>query len=1574
MFPFHQHNKIIFWGHTMCNLRVIIMAILIIMPGLFIIPSLEEQGENFKDLTKPVLETNNLEPNEDDGVNTRAEARSSQDDARGGEWIDSFENDSGIEWGLSDHLKLTDGDALINGTYGLDPSAVGIWHFDEGSGTLVHDETPNCNNGTLGGDGNGTDIPVWTQGVFNSALGFDGVDDYVAIPDNSSLRLREAFTLHVWVRPMAVSSSLWQTILEKGSDSYGLYLTDSLTFEVYNAGLSPVSIQTPMVTLGNWYQLVATYDKYNGSRNLYLDSQLVNNSSHSNNISNSVGRALGINKHPGNGDSFFNGTIDEVMIFNRALSAIEIKDLYENGSHYRKIRQANVTSSAIDIPLGMHWDTLMINKTEYAKTYLNITVLDTSNNQPIPGTSTYTENGEIDISFIDPVLYPSIKLNATFEGDGSTSPELHYWAVSWNRSNTWSDTLFGGVKVESAENLEIVDGRVEMASRINSSAVAAWHFDEGTGLTVYDETKNDNDGTITGAVWTNGKYGKALIFDGIDDYVKVNNIVFNPNTDFTLNAWVKISSYTNQEYTILSTAGDSYQEGFALHFDYWNPGKLTVICNGQWKTMSTSSVPFDQWTHVAFVVKSGVGTYYINGLNAGTTAFDSIISNDQLFEIGADSGGSLEMDYFKGMIDEVIIYNQALTSFDIKSIYANGEYPQNSQGTLTSKPITLTTNMCWDSIIVNKTEPEDSSTLNITIFDDFSNQPISSFMNVTGTEIDISSINPIIHNAIKLQALFGSTGENTSILYDWSVNWTANNPPKFIDITSPSSINRTKSAWICINVTDHEESEKNLTVKVEYKSPSDPEWQTSCISTTCYSTDHWNCTFATSRFNEVGSYSFRVTVNDSFQYVNSTIHPDLIEVINNKPTQPDVYIYPVKPKTTDDLIVFAENSTDIDFGGEQLRSPNYWYRWYKNGLHQIEFDNITKILNTETYWDEHWRCVVYPFDGEDVGVPGEAEVVIQNLPPQIGEIFDSYEMYEDMPVILEKKLFDMFIDLDYDNLIFTAMGQEHLQVEITQENGTIKLTPDINWFGTEYITFFANDSSPIEAKQTVEIIVHPTNDLPKIIQIGDNIISEDSSDLGYEIYQNELFQIKIVVDDPDGDVERGMIKYIFNKTKSNNFYFQNSEKKLIFQPNNVDVGMHYIKISITDNNETPAVYIYHNIWINVLNVNDPPSVTITAPQSGSEFLVTDNITFTCTAEDPDLLIPTEHEIFSYQWTTNKTLPDEVGTQREIMVPDHILPPGYYTITVMVEDAAGEKANDSVEIVIKDIPGKKVNETPNGKRSNLSDYLWLWVAIVIIIIIVICLLFLFLFKRKSKTLEALGVTEKPVLTPEGAYKIEVSMATLAQASTASQAGQLGQPLQPQMLDSGPTTSTSSDLVLPPETSLVATPTIPSIAQPPMLPPHSEPTVVKPEPITDSETPLETVTPTVEPTTTEKLQLEIPPETELIQEPIMPEPITDLPPEAYIQPEQPQSEEVEEQAPQQEPIVEVPQPTLTTQEPTLATQQPTLTAQQPISTPQTSHPTPDSATTQPLMTQCPLCQQQIQEYSNPCPHCGGELEWG
>jgi hypothetical protein len=282
---------------------------------------------------------------------------------------------------------------------------------------------------------------------------------------------------------------------------------------------------------------------------------------------------------------------------------------------------------------------------------------------------------------------------------------------------------------------------------------------------------------------------------------------------------------------------------------------------------------------------------------------------------------------------------------------------------------------------------------------------------------------------------------------------------------------------------------------------------------------------------------------------------------------------------------------------------------------------------------------------------------------------------------------------------------------------------------------YANDLFSDSEKQTFKIIVKPTNDLPIIKQIGDQVIYQTDQQLIFVTNQGDNLKLKILVDDVDGDVINGRISYNLNITDKENLYLQNNE--LIFEPKNDDVGFNYFTISITDNNDTYIDYISQCITIWVKNINDQPTVKIDSPLNDQEFYINEHFSLICTAEDIDFLIPESQEKLNYRWFANKTELGDLGNERTLRNIS-FSQPGIYIITIEVTDVTGAKNFSSINIKINDfnIPnnGSESNDT-NG-RDNISEpdksemnWLILSTAILIIIIIILVSLFL-LFKYKK----------------------------------------------------------------------------------------------------------------------------------------------------------------------------------------------------------------------------------------------------
>jgi Concanavalin A-like lectin/glucanases superfamily/Fibronectin type III domain/Viral BACON domain len=197
---------------------------------------------------------------------------------------------------------------------------VGAWGFDETSGTTAADASGRGNTGTLNGPARSA------SGKFGGALSFDGVNDWVTVADANVLDLTTGMTMEAWVRPSAIGS-LWRTVMLKeqpGSLIYALYAGDGSgraatdIFTNADLGLSGTSA-TPLDT---WTHLAATYD----GANLRLYVNGVQAASRA--ITGSIRASTGALRIGGNGtwnDEWFSGLIDEVRLYNRALSAAEIQ-------------------------------------------------------------------------------------------------------------------------------------------------------------------------------------------------------------------------------------------------------------------------------------------------------------------------------------------------------------------------------------------------------------------------------------------------------------------------------------------------------------------------------------------------------------------------------------------------------------------------------------------------------------------------------------------------------------------------------------------------------------------------------------------------------------------------------------------------------------------------------------------------------------------------------------------------------------------------------------------------------------------------------------------------------------------------------------------------------------------------------------------------------------------------------------------------------------------------------------------------------------------------------------------------
>lgn len=195
--------------------------------------------------------------------------------------------------------------------------------------------------------------------------------------------------------------------------------------------------------------------------------------------------------------------------------------------------------------------------------------------------------------------------------------------------------------------------------------VAAYGFEEGTGATLGDVSGNSNNGAITGATWTTqGKYGKGLSFDGNDLVAVADSASLDLSTGYTIEAWV----FPNQPLTTDSPAVVKEKSGgivynLAAHNGTAPMTKVTLASGSSTSAVGPSVLPINTWTHLAGTFDGTNVRLYVNGTQVAITpASGGIQTSTGPLNIGYNSIFSY---FFKGVIDEVRVYDHALSASEI---------------------------------------------------------------------------------------------------------------------------------------------------------------------------------------------------------------------------------------------------------------------------------------------------------------------------------------------------------------------------------------------------------------------------------------------------------------------------------------------------------------------------------------------------------------------------------------------------------------------------------------------------------------------------------------------------------------------------------------------------------------------------------------------------------------------------------------------------------------------------------------------------------------------------------------------
>jgi len=256
-------------------------------------------------------------------------------------------------------------------------------------------------------------------------------------------------------------------------------------------------------------------------------------------------------------------------------------------------------------------------------------------------------------------------------GAERTSPP---YSITWNTLTTADGPhTLTAVARDSAGNRAQVSVTVSVLNTVPTQPppaqpglVAAYGFNEGIGVLTFDSSGQANTGTLAGATWTtNGKFGSALSFNGTSAWVTIDDSPsLDLTTGLTIEAWVNPSSGSGTRTVLMKETASGL--AYALYSAVSGQRPVGYVHTRKDNpAVGSAAVPLNTWTHLAFTFDGSTLRLYVNGSLVRTSGINSgsIVTSAGALRIG---GNAVFGEYFKGLIDEVRVYNRALTAADIQ--------------------------------------------------------------------------------------------------------------------------------------------------------------------------------------------------------------------------------------------------------------------------------------------------------------------------------------------------------------------------------------------------------------------------------------------------------------------------------------------------------------------------------------------------------------------------------------------------------------------------------------------------------------------------------------------------------------------------------------------------------------------------------------------------------------------------------------------------------------------------------------------------------------------------------------------
>ncbi len=216
----------------------------------------------------------------------------------------------------------------------------------------------------------------------------------------------------------------------------------------------------------------------------------------------------------------------------------------------------------------------------------------------------------------------------------------------------------------------VVLAMVALAGSASAELVGHWALDDGAGTVAVDSTGNGHDGELIGSPqWVEGVYGGALQFAGSPDKVDIPySDQLNPAGAFSASVWANVDPAGSSHRSPITSRDDYPQRGYIIYCEPGNTWQFwTGSAAGGWNNTQGPAVDLGEWTHLAVTYLDGEKKLYVNGELSGEGTDAMALNTAQVLRIGA---GATEGDgnyFFVGTIDDVAVFDHALTAAEVLS-------------------------------------------------------------------------------------------------------------------------------------------------------------------------------------------------------------------------------------------------------------------------------------------------------------------------------------------------------------------------------------------------------------------------------------------------------------------------------------------------------------------------------------------------------------------------------------------------------------------------------------------------------------------------------------------------------------------------------------------------------------------------------------------------------------------------------------------------------------------------------------------------------------------------------------------